>query len=653
MQFVKPIFCLYLLMLLSLFGSAQPKPKPEDKNKKQVVKKYDEVGAFEYGIARVRNGSLYGVIDKNGKEIIPLNYSEDELKLLNEGYIASYEFEIGWGVKDRFGKQILEPGYGEVSDLRYGLICISYNEGWALFNLKGKQVNATLFYEPVNWDWNEEMPGTAAVRVLLKQKESQVGEDQTLMGLINKKGEFILLPVFDGFSQLTANYLKVYKGNKVAVLTLKGDTVFSFKYNGIEVYYENYFSVELNQHFGLIDAKGKTILPIEFDILNAHYYDGTSNPKCHFAGIVGQVSKNGFQTYILPDLSFLTPFIYQNIKPFVNNYAAVKRSDLWTFIDTTGKELVPPQFDEVFDFYQGLAASVKKGGKWGLINTSGELLTPIVYDYELGSPSGHDFVDVRKNGKYGKLDSSFKELIPCLYDVPIEHIPGYVTKNGKVALINKDGKLITDFLYDYIGDRLYPERSFHYSSMRIGNKWGFIDNKGKVLFPPQFDEVFGGSFKSYWVKIGSDYGFINAAAKFIIPCKYQDILYLENALFAVKTNGKYAFLDSTTLDLLFAPRFEDVRQYTEGYIPVKLNNKWGFANKKGGVAIPCAYEYACTFSEGRAAVKLFGKWGFIDKAGTMVIPPKYDSPGWFVQNRVTLELNRKQVTINRAGALVK
>jgi hypothetical protein len=649
MRFVKSLFTFYLALLLALLGSAQTRPD----NKKPSPTKYDEIAPFENGISKVRKGSLFGVIDKNQKEIVPLNFEEEDLRILSGGYIAYYEYESGWGLKDNTGKQILAPTYSNFSDIRFGLICTSFEDGWILINLKGKRVNPTLFYEPVNWDWDEGMSGTASVKVWSKSTIPNKAEGQILMGLINKKGEFILLPVFDWFKPINNNYWVVHRNNKIALLTLKGDTSIPYLYDGIDAYNEKYFSVELNKKFGLVDAKGKIILPIKYEILNPHYFDFTSNPKCEFASKVGRISIDGLQTFILPNLTFLTKPIYQDLKPFVNNIAAVKRENLWTFIDTTGKEIASPQFEEVLDFDLGLYASVKKESKWGLINTSGKLVTPICYDYALGSPNGHNKVDVCRNGKYGKLDSNLSEIIPCLYDIPIERLPGFVKKNGKVALVNKDGKLYSDFKFDYIGDVLNPEKSFQYSSMRIGSKWGFIDNKGKVLFAPQFDEVFGGSYDSYWVKLGSNVGFINAAAKFIIPCKYQDILYLNNALFGVKTNDLYTFLDSNSLEILFAPRFEDIQTYSEGYVPVRINNKWGFANRKGGIAIPCAYEYVLGFSEGRAAVKLFGKWGFIDKSGTMVIQAKYDSPGFFFQNSVLLEIDNKLIRINRSGEIVK
>lgn len=64
------------------------------------------------------------------------------------------------------------------------------------------------------------------------------------------------------------------------------------------------------------------------------------------------------------------------------------------------------------------------------------------------------------------------------------------------------------------------------------------------------------------------------------------------------------------------PRYQDVRSYSEGLAPVKLNNgKWGYVDSKQRLVIPAKYEEAKEFADGKAAVKLHGRWGFINKRG--------------------------------------
>ena len=70
---------------------------------------------------------------------------------------------------------------------------------------------------------------------------------------------------------------------------------------------------------------------------------------------------------------------YQSARGFIDEFAAVKREDKWTFVRPDGAELFPPRFERVGDFGDGVAP-VREGGKWTLIDTAGNLLFAPTYD---------------------------------------------------------------------------------------------------------------------------------------------------------------------------------------------------------------------------------------------------------------------------------
>src|SRR5437764_4900780 len=51
----------------------------------------------------------------------------------------------------------------------------------------------------------------------------------------------------------------------------------------------------------------------------------------------------------------------------------------WGFIDRHGALMIPPQFDDVSDFFSGLAA-VEVGGKWGYVDERGQFVIPPRFD---------------------------------------------------------------------------------------------------------------------------------------------------------------------------------------------------------------------------------------------------------------------------------
>ena len=62
-------------------------------------------------------------------------------------------------------------------------------------------------------------------------------------------------------------------------------------------------------------------------------------------------------------------------------------------------------------------------------------------------------------------------------------------------------------------------------------------------------------------------------------------------------------------------KYNYVGEFSEGFINVKLNDKYGFVDQQGKEVVPLKYDDAFSFHEGLARVKLNGKKGYVDKEG--------------------------------------
>ena len=58
---------------------------------------------------------------------------------------------------------------------------------------------------------------------------------------------------------------------------------------------------------------------------------------------------------------------------------SVREDGKFGYIDKTGKLVIPPMYDEAYDFNEGLA-KVEIGGKAGFIDTTGKVVIPPQYD---------------------------------------------------------------------------------------------------------------------------------------------------------------------------------------------------------------------------------------------------------------------------------
>ena len=65
---------------------------------------------------------------------------------------------------------------------------------------------------------------------------------------------------------------------------------------------------------------------------------------------------------------------------------------------------------------------MKKDGKWGYIDKTGKEVVPCQYDNALGFSDG--LAVVEKGGKCGYIDKTGKEVIPCKYDVESDFSDG-------------------------------------------------------------------------------------------------------------------------------------------------------------------------------------------------------------------------------------
>lgn len=198
-----------------------------------------------------------------------------------------------------------------------------------------------------------------------------------------------------------------------------------------------------------------------------------------------------------------------------------------------------------------------------------------------------------------------------------------------------------------------------------GEKWGWKDEKGKVVIKPQFDEVYAFSEGLGAARIGEKWGFIDQTGMFVIKPQFDEIYIFgfEDGIIAVKAAGKWGYINKWGIYTV-EPQFEDVHHYTEGLAAVKVGGKWGYIDKIGKNVINPQFDESFDFSEGMAgacesakcgyinkivnyvinpqfddvrqfsfaklaAVKVGDKWGFINKKGRIVIDPKFDSPSIF------------------------
>lgn len=147
------------------------------------------------------------------------------------------------------------------------------------------------------------------------------------------------------------------------------------------------------------------------------------------------------------------------------------------------------------------------------------------------------------------------------------------------------------------------------------------------------------------------YGLIDRAGKLLLPPDAEEIHFFFDGLAGLRRGGRWGFLDEGGREVI-APRYQLVRPFRDGLCAVNLG-RWRYIDRSGAeLAVP-PMKYAGDFSEGMAAVaneKL--KWGFIDRAGALVIPHTFDDAGCFSEGLCAVKTRKGWGYVDRGGAWV-
>ena len=372
---------------------------------------------------------------------------------------------------------------------------------------------------------------------------------------------------------------------------------------------------------------------------------------------------------------------YDQLYDFHEGLAKVCKNDKYGFIDKLGHEIIPCIYDEANDFALGVSI-VKKGEKTGAINKYGKIVIPCKYD-NINSFGKDSLAVAFLNEKSGFIDLKGNIVIPFNYEYCESFSDGLaaVRQNGLYGFINKKGELVipckyTD-IYNGCGfcEGLVGVSIDGGSVGTVDNKWGYIDNTGKIAIPFQdgltgvpfssglsvkyrggmtmsFDKngfpsmretPFEGAFINKNGELVSKYfevqnigefrngysvikdktgweGLINTRGEFVIPCKYSFIANgFDDKYVVVKLNGKYGTARKETGEVVIPIIYEmesvDSWTFKEGVIPVKKDGKMGYINEYNQTVIPFIYDAAYAFSEGFAIVQRYGKYGYVDRYG--------------------------------------
>ncbi|TNE81905.1 MAG: WG repeat-containing protein [Bacteroidetes bacterium] len=265
-----------------------------------------------------------------------------------------------------------------------------------------------------------------------------------------------------------------------------------------------------------------------------------------------------------------------------SQYWPIQKGEKWGFIDSTGKEVVPPIYTEARPFSEGFAAvSVSREGeftKWYYINDSFQM--KIKFGFADALPFQEGLAPVKTYRGWNYVNTAGDLKIKGDYDSAMQFTGGYarVKLNGYWALIDKEGRYIRNPNFTALTD--YAER--HLGVLhKDGQYWQLTALSGDTLSQDTF--AFLGNFVGGWAPAKQDnhYFYINYQGKKTLDPYVEEAWPFYGKYASVKENGFWFLMDKQgrvyrDLQLKFPVNFNSYLTWVE-----LVNGRKGYMNREG------------------------------------------------------------------------
>jgi hypothetical protein len=325
---------------------------------------------------------------------------------------------------------------------------------------------------------------------------------------------------------------------------------------------------------------------------------------------------------------------WEDTSYFSGGRAAVRRNGKWGFIDKTGNIVIDLEWDRAGPFSEGLAP-VAKDGWCGFIDLAGKLVVPL--EWKQVSFFSGGMAAVSRNRKSGFINSTGTVTVPVEWDLlDVRELVG--------ELPCGDGDFArawwalerADRMVDFARGRRHDPQ-FHNGSapIKMRGSRGFFDRTGvtyvtdpcgallttndRVDVPPNNESSLYFPFGLAAVRKGNKWGFVEQRGKTIIPLVWDDVDAFSEDLAGVSKDGHWGFVDASG-KVAIDVDLDNVKPFSNGLAPAKKGGKWGYVDKDGKTAIEFSYDQSSMFYDGLACIRQDGKSDLVDVTGTSVLP---------------------------------
>jgi len=319
---------------------------------------YDAAGPFREDLAEVETGGRRILIDRQGNQVLDVSVwdeavpADDEMILVRQGKL--------WGAIDRTGQVVIEPAYDTLELPSSELLCASKDGKYGFINSEGRTVI------DFTYDYAESFAENAAY-------VEQAGKGM----LIDYRSVVLAENVYSGLSDGLA--LTMQDG-LWGFVDLTGAVAIPCTFSDAEAPQDGLVRISMEGLWGVADLSGAVVIEPAFDYLWP--YEGECALYAEFDEFGIEVEGYGYVNRLGERV---TKAKYEQARHFSDGYAAVFDGEKWGYIDESGNTALAHIYDYAADFSDGYAA-VAADGVYSLIDHEGKALV-IHREGELPDPS--------------------------------------------------------------------------------------------------------------------------------------------------------------------------------------------------------------------------------------------------------------------------
>jgi hypothetical protein len=396
-----------------------------------------DIEEFQNGKATYKLGSFYGVIQKDGRVVVPALYSKIRL---HKNYILAQQ-KLGnqntWILFDSLGNRKITRAYQFMRPLRDDIFEVQHHGFFGIIDLTGKEIVACAYDSLLDF---------VDDRLVVKFKR--------LYGVISLSEEWVVAPRQNRITLMEENkYVEHAPGS--SVLKERNGNVVYFTSNRIQIYRDHLIEYLPSGTIWKIDLNGtiadRAVAPAE---MTEEIYEESEGYRA--------IKRNGKFGFIDSRGRLRIANRYEAVQPFHEGLAAVKILGKWGFINLQDNIAVQPVYDEVQSFQNGFAL-VRLKGLNGLIDKRGKLVLPVRYE-SIDVLSTRNLL-IKINGLFGLSDPTGKVLIQPRYESlsDVGNASAIAMREKKYGVVNYNGVTTIPLMYDYIA---YDQFSKLFMAMR-------------------------------------------------------------------------------------------------------------------------------------------------------------------------------------------